>query len=207
MRIKILLVIAVLARLTISSGFAQQTDNSLYIKIHAGYSLFSPGGDPLLLSNGFLYPPEGQFLTLNSSTRSGEGLNLGFGIQKEVGKVLLLGVDINYLDGKKFNAAGAYGDGYTAPYNYTATGSQSVWSVIPGVTFKVFQKADYNIYTRFGLILAFDTKYHDNESFPSTSNVVAVNFYEVDDYKYGLNAGVEAAIGVQFKLTGTLKGF
>jgi hypothetical protein len=202
--IKMALLIVVFTTFMITSGRAQQADNGIYIKVHAGYSLFSPGGDPLLSSPGYLYAPTGQLLTLTSNTRSGEGLNLGFGVEKEMGKVLILGLDINYLDGKNFSSVGTMNDGGSAAIrsSWNATGTQSVWSAVPSISFKLLPQTNYYVYTRIGLIMGFDTKYHDNESFITTQS-----YKEIDDYNYGLNAGVQAALGVQFKLQGNLRGF
>lgn len=206
MKINLLLLIIVLTGLTITTSVAQQTDKGLYVKIYGGPTVFTPGSDQLFTSPGYFYNPGNNgVVALNSNGRYGAGLNVGVEIQKETGKLIMVGLTVNYLSGKQLKADGTVLPQYTLTYTYTQTGKLSVLSAIPNIGFKIFSTPSYYIYTKLGIIVAVDTKYSSSGN-TNYSNLNIIDIYS-DQWKYGLNIGVQAAAGVQFTITGKLNGF
>jgi len=203
MKPKIILLITALTALTIANSFAQETGKGLYIKVNAGHSLFTPGSDALLGSTIFYYIPGSDSPGLNSNGQYGSGFYLGVGAQKDLGKLLSAGLDINYLNAKNLTASGEAD--YAPPYKFNATGKLSFWTAVPNISFKVYSASSYHIYTKLGLILAFNTQYATKQTF--AYQTVSQTFNFDDHFKYGLNTGIQAAVGTQFNLTSRLKGF
>src|ERR1700744_4150295 len=165
---KIRYIIFIIATYTLSAtrGFAQEKDPSIYIKLYGGYSLLAPGSNhpepDLELASGI-----GQTGSYYTKGRLGEGLNYGFGLEKDMSSVLMVGIDFNYLDGKKattyFNTnkgtilyASSQQTSFPpfGPLTRTSTTTHSVLSFIPNVSFKVFKQSTYFVYTKLGIIVA-----------------------------------------------------
>jgi hypothetical protein len=205
MKLKIILLITALTALTITQGFAQDADKGLYIKLSAGHSVFTPGSDRLLGSTIFMYIPGNDSPGLNSNGKYGAGFYLAVGLQKDFGKLITAGLDVNYLGAKTLTATGQTLPDYSVPYKYNATGKLSFWTAVPNISFKVYSASSYHIYTKVGFIMAFNTKYATKQTFAYQTVSRTYNFDE--HYKYGLNTGLQAGAGIQFKLSGRLQGF
>jgi hypothetical protein len=207
MKTKIIFLIIAIKALTAATAFAQEKDQPIiYEKVYGGYSLFSPGSDNVSQNQGSLSDPGVNGPFKQSKGGAGSGLNYGFGIAAPVGKLWIAGIDLNYLDGKKltFSQSGTVvGEASTA----MANGRHSVLSIIPNISYKILPMPNYFIYTKLGLMLAVKTmsNYSFNSSFSSggSSDILA----DDEQFKYGLNIGLQAAAGVQFKLTSRISGF
>jgi hypothetical protein len=208
MKNKILILVAILTCFIGAKSFAQENNQSLSIRLSAGYSIFTPGSDPLIVSRASIVLPTGGNVNYNSNGKSGDGAYLGVGLQKPVGSVLILGIDGAYFAGKKLESNGTFGAGYTIQGPYTESGTSSLLSLTPSLSFRVFTQSKYYIYTRVGAILAFGTKFHSDET-DTDDDVIFQNRTReyIDTYHYGLNTGLQGAAGIQFHLVSRLSGF
>jgi hypothetical protein len=210
MKIKIVSLIIIFKLLSLTTAFAQEKEPSYYLKIYGGYGLFTPGSSTFSV-NSFTGVQSGSTGSYSNTNHGlGAGFNYGFGVEKTSGKFFSFGIDLNYLSGKaitsKYEVTPPASSGLSQVL-YEGTASHSVLSVIPNVSFKVYQQANYYIYTRLGIIAAIKTKYQFAESyfFSSTQNQSENENYN-QIYKYGLNTGLNAAAGIRFKIYGPLKG-
>jgi hypothetical protein len=205
MKNKITSIFALLGIMTASGSFAQDFTNGLSIKISAGYSIFTPGSDRQVISPAELYNPQGGLVQVNSAGQNGEGFHFGLGAQKDFGEILIATLDISYTSQNKLTN-NSYFDVSPLQSKSNGMATGSMFTATPGVSFKVFHKANYYIYTHLGLILAFNEKYHsiNTDTYPNFSPYQAT--YD-DEYHYGVNPGLQGGLGVQFHLSGKISGF
>jgi len=173
----------------------QSGNGKFYVKIYGGYGLLTPGSYKPYSSGTGSVSVSGQGL--------GSGLHYGGGIGYVVNDFLNIGLDADYLDGRKITTTTG-----SASSPYVTTFTHSVFSIIPNITFKALSEPTYYIYNRLGIIMAVNTKLNQLTT-DSTSN--GNNLYSLgnDNTKYtvGFSAGVQAAIGVQFEIAKNIKGF
>src|SRR5579875_2337046 len=100
MKIRNILSIIIFNILTVTAAFSQDKEPDFYVKVYGGYGLFTPGsttinpGSPLGIQSGTM----GSYSYSNKGL--GGGFNDGFGIEKPLGKIFSIGIDINQLHGK-----------------------------------------------------------------------------------------------------------
>lgn len=211
MKIKNILPIILFSVLIASELRAQEKEALFYIRVYGGDGLLTPGSDGLYPSSLY-YVQNGSNGSYSYSKKGlGAGFNDGFGLEKALGKVFSIGLDVNFLHGKTLSSSYSVFPPPSANINYATyngTASYSVTSFIPNVSAKVFQKPGYFIYSRLGVNVAMKVKYENGENYtiqgngtlPATENLDQVN-------KYGTDLGLNTAIGVRFKLLGPLGGF
>jgi len=96
-------------------------------------------------------------------------------------------------------------------YGILTPGAFKLTSIIPNITFKALSKPGYLIYTRIGILITAQTKsssivYDSSDLIINHPNpIVASNTNTT--YTYSVNVGVQAALGLQFHITGNLRGF
>jgi hypothetical protein len=180
--------------------------SKFYVKVYGGYGLLTPGSFRLTNLTGV----SGQttFEVLNPGL--GAGIHFGGGIGIILSDFLNLGIDGDYLSGKELNATSTI----TVNPNFatrTTKITSSVLSIIPNITFKAISTESYYIYTRIGILIAVSTK--------SASSVLDSSYVQGNipypynsthantEYSYGVNAGVQVAVGIQFGITDNLRGF
>ncbi|MBS1948738.1 MAG: hypothetical protein JST47_13325 [Bacteroidetes bacterium] len=199
-----------------AGAVSAQNQNSpgagIYVKVYGGYGLLTPG-------SYLLYPSttnnnSGSSTFNSSSIGLGAGLHYGGGIAYVASDFINIGIDAEYLSGKKLSSSNSYS--YSNGSNsgnslYSQTVTHSVLSIIPNVTFKALSKPGYYIYNRIGIVLAVNTKVQvvstDTSNSASGGNAYTYGNLSNQTYKFGLNLGVQAAIGAQFNLTDNLRGF
>lgn len=188
---------------------AASTNANFYVKVYGGYGLLTPGSyliQPSTTNNG-----TGNSTFSSSAIGVGAGLHYGGGIGFIASDFINLGVDADYLNGKKLTETSSFTNVNTPYANYSETINHSVLSIIPNITFKALSKPSYYIYNRIGLVLSINTKlnvnYSDTVSSTSGGNTFNDRYIYEYTYKFGLNLGVQAAIGVQFNIAGNLRGF
>lgn len=211
MNIKNILPVILLVVLTAATCLAQEKQPLFYFKVYAGEGLFTPGSDGLYPSS-VIGVENGTIGAYSYSKKGlGAGFNDGFGIEKPIGKIFSLGLDVNFLHGTTLTSNYTVYPPPSANLNwvsYTGSASYSVTTFIPNVTANVFQRRAYSIYTRLGLIIASKVNYQNTENYiiqgttgtlPIIENLVQVN-------KYGVEAGLNMGLGTRFNLWGPLKG-
>ena len=217
--------IVMLLSLSVSAQPVSSGNNNLskiYVKIYGSYGFLSPGsfkGRSDLITN----EPVSFHV---AKTGTGAGFRAGAGIGFIVNEFINIGIDGEYLSGKKINlienitsaqSTAAAASGYSLEASRVF--EHEVVSIIPNIVFKAISKPDYYIYNRLGVVIGVPLKmtenyfqhYHwktdDPNNFLHTlgeRDVIATY-----DGKYTLrpSAGYQFALGTQFFLTEKLRGF
>jgi hypothetical protein len=190
-----------LATLAQSEGPATESPK-FFIKAYGGYGFVTPGSFRLTSAVGTSFTVE--------STGLGAGFHFGGGVGVILNDFLNLGVDAEYLKSNTLKASSSYlgvlGSGVSRD-----TIGFSTLSIIPNITFKAISKPGYLIYTRIGILLAVHTQSTHNTY--DSSDLVTNHPYPIvatatqTKYSYNLNVGVQAALGVQIRITDNLRGF
>jgi hypothetical protein len=187
----------------ISVAEAQQNSNTgFYVKIFGGYGFLTPGSFKLTSTSGTSFSI--------GSTALGEGVHYGGGVGYVLNDLLNLGVDVDYLNGKKLAISSSF-VGLPGNAKSNNTINYSILSIIPNVTFKAIAQPTYLIYTRIGIIITANTKSNlsiydsSNLTYNSPTHIIALDSNV--NFTYNVNVGVQAALGVQFKITDNIRGF
>ncbi|HVM86755.1 MAG TPA: hypothetical protein VMT76_01115 [Puia sp.] len=205
---KIILSILLLNILFANGTFAQQQSSpGFYVKVYGGYGLLTPGS----YNGGASYNSSSSTSSFSTPSNGlGGGLHFGGGIGIILNEFLNVGIDAEYLKGKDIKTTSLYqaSDYYSISNNKI---SHNVTSIIPNVTFKAISKPAYYIYTRIGIVLAVSTNitttYNDSSNNTSTTPNTVYTYVQSGKYTTKLSFGTSAAIGVQFNISGNLKGF
>ena len=172
-------------------------ESPIYIKLYGFYGLLTPG------SRGAIQSAAGPSTNTTFKVGTyglGAGPRMGIGVGFIVSEFVNVGLDVDYLFGK--------------PLVSTSTGTTSrsensteyeVVTISPNVMFKAVSQPSYYIYNRIGLcagvLLNHTSTYHYESGTPLAKY----------DYKYelesGLGIGYQAALGIQFRIAGALRGF
>ena len=184
-------------------GFAQKDNEpNFYVKIFGGYGILTPGSFRLTSTSSTSFTV--------GSTGLGAGIHFGGGLGYILNDFLNLGIDAEYLKGNDLKASTTYFGGLGSGQSHS-TIPYSILSIIPNVTFKALSKPNYLIYTRIGIMITASTKsssiiYDSSNLITNHPNPIIANNITTT-YKYNINVGVQAALGLQFYITGNLRGF
>ncbi len=165
----------------------------------------------------------------SSKNAFGTGLRVGAGIGYVINDFINVGVDGEYL---LVNVASesyvitsqrvsyvnlTRASATTTPYIASVTSEYpySIVSIIPNITFKAVSKAEYYIYNRLGIIIGIPIQLDYTSSllykYPvGNPPVASTDFYEeksTNEFEKGIGFGYQAALGVQFRISGGLRGF
>ncbi len=202
---KIFLSIA-LATVVMSSAVAQLDNSSqFYVKVYGGYGLLTPGSYKLV-SNSSSNDGSGKSNTSLSKTGLGAGIRAGGGIGVIASDFLNVGVDVEYLSGAKLKSNSSY-NGSTYTYVSQTEFKYTTLSITPHVVFKAISKPDYLIYNKLGLLLNLPFDLKETEKDVETDAGVDTKYDISGTYKIGLTAGLNVALGAQFRLTDKLRAF
>jgi hypothetical protein len=180
----------------------KESEPNFYVKIFGGYGILTPGAFKLTSTSTTSFSV--------GSTGLGAGLHFGGGLGYILNDFLNLGVDAEYLKGNDLTASSTY-SGVLGSGSSHSKIPYSVLSIIPNITFKALSKPGYLIYTRIGILITAQTKsssivYDSSDLIINHPNpIVASNTNTT--YTYSVNVGVQAALGLQFHITGNLRGF
>ena len=208
MRSKPIFVSIFLLFLFVHQSFSQDKSSRLSINIYGGYGFINAGGDYFTMtgdvqgsSNNNSGTNQTNSTTAYNRTREalGNGAHMGLGVSYALNKFISIGIDADYLTGKK-----------NAPQNIPAdtlsgafASSHSVLSIIPNVSFRLLTLSRYQFYNTLGIIEAVQTKF--NYSYYALESQAQTT--SADKYKYGLNTGVKEAMGVQIDLAKNIQIF
>jgi len=205
MRAKNNLLMTILILGTISNVSAQtETKSKFYVKAFGGYGVLSPGSYKLTSVSDTTFS--------SGKTGMGQGLHFGGGIGFTVNDFLNLGVDAEYLKGAKLTA-GSINNSTPGFYSSSKdTVRYTILSIIPNITFKALSKPSYFIYTRIGIIITATTNssFLEKDSFPTPTPIGLEDQNARTNstkFNYNVNLGVQAALGIQFRVVGNLRGF
>ncbi len=199
--------------LLFSTVFAQPVggddDNGskFYVKVYGGYGLVNPGSFKLIS-----YTTSSGPQTFNTSKNGlGAGVRFGGGIGVIASDFLNVGVDVDYLSGSTINSKSHTVDNDTPPTDFTTLErlNYNALAIIPNIVFKAISKPDYLIYTKVGALLNLPTNISKSEIDSLVPEGTANNYKQVFNgkYKIGLTAGLNVALGVQYRLTDNLRAF
>lgn len=209
MRSKPIFVSIFLIFLFAQQSFSQDKSSKISINVYGGYGFINPSGDYFTTTGD----PHGTTTTdysgvnrSNSTTAYtktkeglGNGVHMGLGISYALNSLISIGIDADYLTGKKNAPQNLPADTLTGSFN----SSHSVLSIIPNVSFKLLNKAKYQFYNTVGIVETVQTK------FDYTYNVQQGQNQFVDSYKYhyGVNTGIKDALGVRVDVAKNIQVF
>jgi len=208
MKIKNILPVILLAVLTAGTSLAQEKQPLFYIKAYAGDAVLTPGSDGVRPGTVFGIENGSTGNYSYSKKGLGAGVNYGFGIEKPLGKIFSVALDVNYLHGKTlFSRYTVYPPTNQNIYSFSYIGSAaySLTTFVPSISANIFQKNSYAIYTKMGAIIATKIKNLTTENYDIEGNGTPVTEVLNMENKYSTRTGFTAAIGARFNIMGALK--
>ncbi|MFD2934209.1 hypothetical protein [Spirosoma flavum] len=182
------------------------TESPFYIKLYGFYSLLTPGSQ---VSTSYSSSSTGTNTSFkNNSKGLGAGPRAGIGVGIIVSDFINLGIDADMLFGATLTSENNYNG-----TNYTSTGNTNttfrVLSITPNITFKALSRPTYYIYNRLGLVggVVLDYKVSQSSLYAPTTGASTKSESQYDYRKNSLSIGYQAALGIQFRLSQSLRGF
>ncbi|GAB2530554.1 hypothetical protein [Spirosoma aerophilum] len=185
-------------------------ESPLYLKAYGFYSLLSPGtkinysSSQSQSSSPTIYKP--------INTRLGSGLRAGIGVGVLVSDFINIGIDAEILFGTAIKATSNFYSGSGTAldrYAISTTTNLQVVSIIPNITFKALSRPTFYIYNRLGLIggVVLDYKIGYNTLINTSKGGINTSISTATYTKNSLSVGYQAALGIQFRLSQSLRGF
>jgi hypothetical protein len=185
-------------------------ESPLYLKAYGFYSLLSPGtridysASQSQSSAPTIYKPV--------NTRLGSGLRAGIGVGLLVSDFINIGIDAEILFGTAIKATSNFYSGSGTAinrYSMSTTTNLQVVSIIPNITFKALSRPTFYIYNRLGLIggVVLDYKIGYNTLINTSKGGINTSITTATYTKNSLSVGYQAALGIQFRLSQSLRGF
>lgn len=178
----------------------------LYVKLYGFYGLLTPGSQVTTSSSSSSAGMATSFKT--NSTGLGAGARAGVGIGFIASDFINLGIDADLLFGASLATDNFYkGSNYT--YTSTTTTDFRVLSIIPNITFKALSRPAFYIYNRLGLVggVVLDYSTTQNALNAPTTGVSTTYQYKTNYRSNSLALGYQAALGIQFRLSQSLRGY
>ncbi|GAB4022832.1 hypothetical protein GCM10028808_71460 [Spirosoma migulaei] len=189
---------------------SKATEAPFYIKAYGFYSLLTPGteinysGSQSQISSPTTYKP--------INTHLGAGPRAGIGVGVIVSDFINVGIDADVLIGTALKVDDNVFVGSGSTYSFYAISTNTtlrVLSIIPNITFKALSRPAYYIYNRLGLVggLVLDYKTTSNVLETPTKGAVTTSVGNTTYTKNSLALGYQAALGIQFRLSQSIRGF
>jgi len=205
MRSKPIILSIVLLFLFVQHSFSQGKSSKISINIYGGYGFLNASGD-YFTTTGDTHSGANNGNQSNSTTAFtrtkkalGNGAHVGLGISYALNNFMSIGIDADYLTGKKNASQNIPADTLTGSFN----SSHSVLSIIPNVSFKLLNKSKYHVYNTIGIITAVQTKFDYTYNGQQAANQVTDSY----KYHYGSNTGFKDALGVQIDVARNIQVF
>lgn len=182
-------------------------ESPFYVKIYGFYGLLTPGSQ---VTTSYTSGLSGMTNTgfKNNSTGLGAGPRAGLGIGVIVSDFINLGLDADMLFG---SALTTENNNNSATYTSkgTTTTTLRVLSITPNITFKALSRPAYYIYNRLGLVggIVMDYKTNSSNFYVPNTGTSTTTISETDYRQNSLAIGYQAALGIQFRLGESLRGF
>jgi hypothetical protein len=202
-----------------SSSYRTATENKFYVKAYGFYALLTPGAFRGIPPSPPAQNGSGNVVVTNSGYTSSEafggGLRIGAGVGMVVNDFINVGIDGEYLLGnavtESYQVASVYNGTSTIFTKVSSSYPYRIVNLIPNITFKAVSKAEYYIYNRIGVVVGIPTQLdYVSSSYNTYSYRNASDFYEyLTEYEFEkkIGFGYQAALGIQFRLSGSLRGF
>jgi hypothetical protein len=180
--------------------FSQDKSPKISINIYGGYGFINPSGDYFTTTSD-AHGSANNSTTAFTRTKEalGNGAHMGFGVSYALNNFISVGIDADYLTGKKNAPQNVPADTLTGSFNST----HSVLSIIPNISFKLLGKGKYHLYNTIGIIEAVQTKFDYTYSGQQGQVSTADNY----KYHYGANTGLKDALGVQIDIAKNIQVF
>ena len=186
------------------------TEAPFYVKLYGFYSLLTPGNQ----INYDLLQTQSSLPNSFKATKTslGTGPRAGLGIGFIVSDFINVGIDADVLFGTSIKTNTNVFSGSNnvfSNYNINSTTTLNVLSIIPNITFKALSRPSYYIYNRLGLVGGVVLAYKTVTQTVQTPGKGAITTSEYTS-KYTQNSlaiGYQAALGVQFRLSQSIRAF
>ncbi|WP_018620698.1 hypothetical protein [Spirosoma luteum] len=182
-------------------------ESPVYVKIYGFYGLLTPGSQVESSSSSISTGTTTSSFKTNSKGL-GAGPRAGIGIGAIVSEFINLGIDAEMMLGADLKTDNTY---VGSNYKYTSTNKTTfrVLSIIPNITFKALSRPSYYIYNRLGLVggIVLDYKTVQTSLNVPTTGASTTGEYTADFKKTTIAFGYQAALGVQFRISQSLRGF
>ncbi|GAB4021302.1 hypothetical protein EXU85_19625 [Spirosoma sp. KCTC 42546] len=181
-------------------------ESPFYIKIYGFYGLLTPGSQ---VNSSTSSSSTGAVTSFKTSAKGlGAGPRAGIGIGTIVSDFINIGIDADMLFGPTLTTDNIY-QGSNYLYTSTTTTTFRVLSITPNITFKALSRPSYYIYNRLGIVggIVLDYKTVQTSLNKPNVGVSTANVYTSDFTKNSLSIGYQAALGIQFRLSQSLRGF
>ncbi|WP_420150007.1 hypothetical protein [Spirosoma sp.] len=185
---------------------AKAAESPFFIKVFGIYGLLTPGtriyNSESLSQSGTVYPFKTSSKGISGGPRAGVGVGL------IVNDFINIGIDADLLFGTPVKVEVGYNDGF-AKSTTTSITTLKVVSVIPNITFKALSRPSFYIYNRLGLVggMVLDYKTETNTVNQLTAGTFTTSGVTSDYTKNSLALGYQAALGVQFRLSQSIRAF
>ena len=186
-------------------SFSQDKSSKISIDVYGGYGFIDPAGD-YFTTTGDAHNTGNSGNQTNSTTAFtrtkealGSGTHMGLGVSYSLNNFISIGIDADYLTGKKNAAQNIPADTLTGSFNSV----HSVLSIIPNVSFKLSGAGKYHLYNTIGIIAAIKTKF-DYNYYGQQGQDLATDSYR---YHYGTNIGFKDALGVRVDVAKNIQVF
>ncbi|GAB4024251.1 hypothetical protein [Spirosoma gilvum] len=178
-----------------------------YVKLYGFYGLLTPGSQ---VTTSYTSGLSGMTNTgfKNNSAGLGAGPRAGIGVGVIVSDFINLGIDADMLFGSDLTTENNYKN-----TTYTSTGTTTttlrVLSIVPNITFKALSRPAYYIYNRLGLVggIIMEYKTSSNSVYTPTTGTGTTTISGTDYRENSLAIGYQAALGIQFRIGESLRGF
>ncbi|AUD01086.1 hypothetical protein [Spirosoma pollinicola] len=182
------------------------TESPVCLKVYGLYGLLTPG---VQIANSDFFNLSNAAHTFQTANKGlGAGPRAGAGLGFIVSDFINLGIDADILLGTDLKIINNQSDG-RATYNSSTTSTLKVLSVIPNITFKALSRPTYYIYNRLGLVGGV-VQYKVVLDYIETvkgGGYVHETRTENEYTKNSLAIGYQAALGIQFRFSRSLRGF
>ena len=181
-------------------SFSQDKSSKISINVYGGYGFINPSGDYFTTTSD-AHGSANNSTTAFTRTKEalGNGAHMGLGLSYALNNFISIGIDADYLTGKKNAPQNILTDTLTGSFN----SAHSVLSIIPNVSFKLIGKGKYHLYNTIGIIAAVQTKFDYTYSGQQGQALAADNY----KYHYGTNTGFKDALGVQIAVAKNIEIF
>lgn len=185
---------------------AKVAESPFFVKVFGIYGLLTPGtkiyNSESLSQSGTVFP----FKTTSKGISGGPRAGIGVGLI--VNDFINIGIDADWLFGSPVKVEVGYSDGF-AKSTTTSITTLKVVSVIPNITFKALSRPSFYIYNRLGLVggMVLDYKTETNTVNQLTNGTFTTSGTTSDYTKNSLALGYQAALGVQFRLSQSIRAF
>jgi hypothetical protein len=209
---------------------ADKAPSKFYIKLFGGYGLVAPGSYKVQSANTISYfnqngDQHDTTVQVQGKKGIGTGIRFSAGIGYVMNDFLNVGLDAEYLAGKKltnsFSLSFDYSSTNTSNYSATDELRYKAITLTPYILFKALAKPNYFIYNKLGILFTLPYTLHSSgrsvnpfaynwnpsvmdSSFKANENISS---QYAGDYRISLGVGFNVAFGISFRVNNSTRIF